>query len=306
VEEHPDRVIADLGEVQHGRVARRQLLDSGLSKDQIQSRLDSGHLHRVTRGVYAVGHPGTSLRAAQMAAVLAAGREAVLSHTSAAALWGLLAPEPPPFHVTRPGSTLRRRGVPGHRAKLPTADVTVYDRIPVTTVARTIIDLAESEGEPILLRALGEAEVRGLITRQALVDALPRWNGRRGLKPLRVVLLEDLGAAPTRSHLEDLFHRLVREAGLPRPISNTTVLGYEVDAFWPQHRVVVELDGRTFHDTATRFEFDRARDARLVAAGYVPLRFTWRRLKRESLRVVTELSAVLAVAGREAGGSTRG
>jgi hypothetical protein len=293
---HPDQVIAGLAERQHNRVARRQLLARRITDGEVKARRASGHLHETRfRGVYAVGSPARSVRAGQMEALLAAGPGAALSHRSAAGFWGLLGQDAPPHHVILPVGGAASGLLP-HRAKLPDREVVMRDGLRVTTPARVLLDVAETESERDVLRALGEAEALRLLTRRELVAGLHRWPGRRGVRVLRELLGDDLDSRPTRSVLEDAFLPLVKAAGLPMPATNHEVGGLVPDAVWPRHRVIVELDGRRFHDTPTRFERDRARAARLVAAGWVVLFFTWRRITREPMAVVAELTATLVQA----------
>jgi hypothetical protein len=300
VAEHPDRVIADIAAEQHNRVSRAQLLARGVTRDEIRSRLRSGHLHGVARGVYAVGSPAPSLRAGQMTALLVRGAGSALTHVSGSAVWTMLAQDAPPHHVSGPSSGSRFIGVIAHRARFAPGDVAVHDGLRVASPMRCLLDLAETESVETVARALAEAEVLQLVTRPALLERLPVWRGRHGVRVLRELIDDNLAPAPTRSVLEERFLALVRRAGLPRPLVNVKVAGWLVDAYWPRHRIVVELDGRRFHDTASRFEHDRARSAALVAAGELVMQFTWRRLDREDVKVVAELAAALAQREREA------
>ena len=196
--------------------------------------------------------------------------------------------------VTGTGRAARRPGLHIHRMRsLDASMVTRHRGVPVLTPLWIIVQLADTEPEAEVLRALGQFELDRRLTRRALLDARPQWRSHRGAGMLLRELEDDL-PAPTASVLEDRFRAVLRTAGLPRPAFNASRDGVRVDCVWPELGVVVELDGRRFHDT--RFEQDRARDARLVAAGDTVLRFTWRRLHREPWACVAELASVLAVA----------
>ncbi|MEJ7894877.1 MAG: DUF559 domain-containing protein [Solirubrobacteraceae bacterium] len=284
--------IARLAHAQHGNVAFTQLGGLGFTPDAIRHRAVSGRLVRRYRGVYAWGYLRTDFLSRASAARLAAGTRSCLAGTAAAAVYRAL-PEPSgPIHLTRPTRADERHGMVVHEVRLDPAEVWWRQNLPMTSPARTLLDLAESESERTLTRAFNEFQILKLLTRSQLERALPRFDGRRGVSSLRGLLGEDLGA--TRSVLEDLFVPLMQQANLPCPSLNAAVLGLEVDALWPAERVIVELDGRRFHDTDPRFESDRARDAQLVARGYVVLRFTHRRLKREPFAVIAELAAALS------------
>lgn len=277
---------------QRGYVKTAQLRDAGLSDTAIRGRVRGELLIRVHHGVYAVGQVPTAFEDRAFGSWLAAGPAAWLSHSTCAAVYGIL-PEPPgPMHLTRPRGGRRQNGLVIHRAQMPPADRWHGRGVPLTSPARLMLDLAESQPEKALIRAYNEAQVLKLLTRSELEQAIPRWNGRRGVPILKRLIENDLGTM--RSVLEDLFVPLLKQAGLPIPSFNAAVHGLEVDAVWRELKVVVELDGRRFHDTDPRFESDRARDAMLAAHGYIVLRFTHRRLRREPLAVVAELAAVLS------------
>lgn len=294
-----DRAIAELAGRQHGVVARRQLLALGLTKQSVDWRLATLRLHGVHYGVYAVGHRLLTPHGRWLAAVLAAGPGAVLSHRSAAALWQLR-----PATGSRVDVTV---GVCGRRSRPQIAvhatrnllhrDRAEQARIPVTSVARTLLDLAEVLSGPQLARAVEEAERLQLMDLHAIEDVCRRGTGRRGLSALGALLNDYRGPAPaTRSELERAFLDLCHVHGLPRPLVNQFVAGFEVDAFWPRQRLVVELDGYAFHRTRGAFERDRARDAALQLAGCRVLRFTHRRLEREPAEVAATLRRMLAAA----------
>jgi uncharacterized protein DUF559 len=227
-----------------------------------------------------------------MAAVLAYGDGALLSHRSAAALWGVVRSHHRPVEVSAP----RGRGTPGifvHQGGISPEDRTVVDGIPVTSVASTLFDLAEVVDESRLERAFEEADRLGLLHMRALEDVCARGHGRHALRSIRPLI--DTARMPeyTRSSLEDRFLTFCREYGLPLPQTNVTVLGREADAFWPKERLVVEVDSWSFHRHRAAFERDRARDAAMQAAGYRVIRVTHRRLESEPATVAAELRRLL-------------
>jgi hypothetical protein len=229
-----------------------------------------------------------------MAAVLACGDDAVLSHRSAASLLNLLPIGSGRIDVT---VTVRRRrpSIAVHETgTLEKADITVCSRIPCTSLARTLIDLAGVVTPRMLHRALEQALVLRIFDRAPLDDALARSNGRRGIGTLRG-LLADLADEPpfVRSELERRFIELVRQAGLPPPVVNGFIAGYEVDFHWPAQRLVVETDGRYTHARALAFERDRRRDLDLELAGWHVIRITWRQVTEEPQRVIEILRAWL-------------
>jgi hypothetical protein len=281
-------------------VAYCQLVKIGLGRGAIHHRVVVGRLHRLHVGVFAVGHTAVSLRGRWLAAVLACGPNAVLSHRSAAELWELRRSSRASIDVTAPGR--RRQGPPQiavHRARgLDRNDRTTRHRIPVTSVARTLLDLAEVVRPRELARALEEAERLRLFDLRAIEALRERSNGRRGLRPLIALLNEQNEPPPmTRSELERCFLDLCDDAGLPRPAVNVHAQGYEVDALWRNQKLAVELDSRAFHLTRAAFERDRVRDATLQLAGYRVLRITHRRLHNEPKTIADTIRALLATAG---------
>lgn len=231
-----------------------------------------------------------------MAAVLACGPSAVLSHRSAAALWQLRQTSRAAADVSVPGRT--RHGQPGvtlHRVRrLHPDDQTVCRAIPVTTVARTLLDLAEVLRPGELETAFEEADRLRLLDVRTVEALCQRTRGRRGLRPLRTLVAEHRGPRPaTRSELERRFIDLILKAGLPPPEVNTIVEGLEVDALWPDQRLVVELDGHAYHHGRASFERDRIRDATLQLAGYRVLRVTHARLEREPKAITEAVRSLL-------------
>jgi hypothetical protein len=275
---HVERALAELAGRQWGVVSRTQLGRVGLGRGAIDRRVQTGRLRRIHRGVYAIGGAALPREGRNLAAVLACGDRAVLSHVSAAVHWGLLSYDPPRPEVTAPAS---RRGVPGirlHRTRcLDARETTTHNGIPITTIARTLLDLAASSPTNHLEHAIGVAMRNQLYDQREIEQVL---DGRPGTKALRHATIDP---AFTRGQLERRFRALCRRAGLPRPESNAVVADaqhrpHEVDFFFPDHRLIVETDGWRDHGTRVAFERDRAKDAALVAAGYIVLRFTTRQI----------------------------
>jgi very-short-patch-repair endonuclease len=284
---------------QHGLASRTQLLALGYSKQAIQTRSTTGRLHRIHRGVYAVGHTKLTLRARWMAAVLACGTGgswSVLSHRCAAALHALIGVPSGPIDVTAPV----RHNLPGIRCHIirqpDPRNATVRDAIPVTTVSRTLLDLAASLHAQRLrstIEAAQRTELLDIAEIRALID---RSQGHRGARPLTRALAELHDEAPwIQSGNERRLLEIVRDAGLPDPRTNVLVDGELVDAHWPQHNLVVEVDGWTFHKTAQAFEGDRQKDAKLVGNGRRVVRFTDKRLRHAPEAVAATLTRLLTV-----------
>jgi very-short-patch-repair endonuclease len=285
-----DAAIVALAERQHGVVARWQLLGLGIGRGAIDRRIERVGLHPLHRGVFAVGHRVLSQRGRWMAATLACGPKAVLSHQSAAALWRIRPTAKVRIDVTAPHQLRPRKGLHPHTATLPADEITVYDGIPTTTPARTLLDLAGVVPRQTLERALDEAEVLRLSGPQALLDRYPR---RRGTKNLRTLLLEARSPTPTRTELEDCFLTFVDDHDLRRPEINTIIAGIEVDAGWREAGLIVELDGFATHGTRRAFERDRVRDRRLMTAGWRVTRLTSRQFA-EPAELAAELTTLLA------------
>lgn len=285
---------------QHGVLSRAQLLDAGLSSRAIRSHTRAGLLHRVHRCVYAVGHDGLSDRGRALAAVLACGDGAALSHRSAAALWRIVPGWISPIDVTAAGNH-HLHGVALHKSRtLLATDTTVRHGIAVTRPARTLLDLADLLDDVALERAVNEAQVLRCLRRAELAALLARSPGRRGVERLRPFAGQT--GAPTRSVFEDTFVHFVERYDLPTPELNTRVAGHLVDVLFRRERVVVELDGLQFHDTDRAFETDRERDADLLADGHCVVRITWTRLTQRAEREAWRLRRVLAARSAEQSG----
>lgn len=279
--------VLGLAEGQHGLVTRRQLLALGMSREAIKYRIGRRRLHPVAQGVYAVGRPDLTQHGRWMAAVLACGPQAVLSHGSAAALWGIRREEEGGrVEVSMPPDLVRcQAGVIAHRAAVPRRQVTTRDGIPVTAVIWTIVDLAAHLGREELEVTINEADALGRTNPEQLRRACDGpLAGRPGVGILRA-LLDRQTFRLTASGLERLFLPLVRQAGLPVPETGVRVCGYRVDFWWPDLGLVVETDSLRYHRTPAKQRKDRERDQAHLAAGLVPLRFTHAQVAFEPDRV---------------------
>ena len=294
-----DRVVA-LADRQYGVVARRQLLALGMGNRAIGERLARRSLIPLHRGVYAVGHRQLRIEGRWLAAVLAVGPGAVLSHRDAAALHGMRKmPEGRRISVSTPTHARTVDGVwLKARRVLVEEDRTVVGGIPVTSPARTLVDLAPMLSAGQLAATLGEADRRGLLDAEAVKEALRRTRGRHGQghRRLRAALdaHERHGAVLARSELEERFLDLVIRAGLPRPLLNAPAAGFEVDALWPDRRVAVELDGWANHKERQAAAADRDKTNKLQAAGYVALRFLHGDLVGRPAEVAAAIRGALA------------
>ncbi len=233
-----------------------------------------------------------------MAATLALGPTSVLSHRSAAELWGLLPPASHAIEVTRGTNARDRSRIVIHRGSIPDDERTAVDRIPVTTMPRTILDLAAVASRRQVERALNEAEVLRLTDRLSIPDLLERYPRRRGTAVLRALFEDDqVLRGVTRNDFEERFALLLEAHRLPRPRRNADLwVGgrhFNVDCIWEEHRLVVELDGRAVHRTRWAFESDRERDRILLTEGWRVMRLTWRQLLEEGPRISMDLRTAL-------------
>jgi hypothetical protein len=292
-----ERALASLASAQYGVVGRWQLVALGFGDDAIKLRLRAGRLHPLHRDAYAVGHRVVTKRGKWLAAVLAMGPGAMLSHESAAALWGLAGDRPkidvnaPRGRQCRPG----RSGIRLHRCKFHRDEVVVRGGIPVTTVARTLFDLAERSPLHDLKSAWDEADRLHLLHLREVAVAYDRGYGRRrARKRIKPFLdAEQRYVEDTASPLEDRFAAFCAAHHLPPPQTNVLVDGDEVDALWPAARLIVELDSWEFHAHRTAFETDRSRDTDHLLVGYRTIRVTHRRLSQEPDRLAAQIRALL-------------
>ena len=266
-----DAAIARIAAGQHGVVSVRQLRSAGLLPSRVADRVTAGRLHRIHRGVYAVGHPNVGNEGRWMAAVLACGEGAVLSHRSAAAVWRI-GPIAPVIEVTVTNDSGRatRKGIRLHRSRtLSPADLTRRAGIPVTRPVRTLEDLRRVLPGKNFARALREAEY------------------------LRLAIGDAFSPDRTRSDLEGIFLAQARRRRLPQPEVNVRVDRFLVDFLWRHERLIVEVDGWESHRTRSAFEEDRARDARLKVLGYEVVRFTWRQVEDDAAAVARTVRELL-------------
>ncbi len=287
-----DAEIARIAGLQRGFATREQLLAAGLRRGSIAHRLRSGRLHRYYAGVYQVGHCSLDPFGREMAAVLHFGGHAILSHVTAAALWGLLDERPDEVALTVVARSYRsRRGVRIHRtATLDPRDLRSCAGLPLTSSARTLVDLASEVSSISLRDALAKARGRLRIRDDEIRAMLARTPHRKGAGRLLRLLDGDRRSSFTRSEAERRMLALIRAAELPMPLVNAPLLGYSVDFFWPEEGVVAEFDGEAYHVGDPAFRNDRRRDQRLVAAGFVPIRVTWEDITVAKLPFVARLA----------------
>lgn len=276
---------------QHGVVTRRQLLALGYSPKAIEHRIGDGRLHLVYRGVYAVGRPELDQRGRWMAAVLAGGEGAALSHRSAAVLWGIWQREGPKIEISIPARGPRKiaRLVIHRRNTLTDDDVTRRQGIPVTSPTCTLIDLAAEINRDALEAAVNEADRLNLVDPETLRTALDDTAPRPGVGVLRD-LLDRQTFTFSRSELERRFRPLAREAGLPDPQTCVAVNGFEVDFYWPELPLIVETDGLRYHRTPTQQKKDLLRDQAHTLARIPRLRFTHAQVRDEPAYVRVTLA----------------
>lgn len=289
-----DAVIAVIAADQHGIVARAQLLHAGVSRHLVDNRVKTGRLQAVHVGVYQVGGV-VSPRAREMAAVLACGGGSV-SHRSGAALREWIRPqsaaEPVDVSVPHGRRGGRRPGIRVHSGD-PDDETTLIVGIPVTSPARTLLDLSRVASQRELEQALASAERAGMVQRDELVSLLDRNPRRPGGRRLRDLVERTFPPALTRSEAEERLLALIRESGLPEPEMNVILHGYEVDFYWRQARLVVEVDGYAYHGSARAFVRDRQRDSALAAKGIQVLRLSWHQIRYERDKTLVQLAQAL-------------
>jgi Protein of unknown function (DUF559) len=288
-----DQQIAQLAARQQGNITRSQVLRLGGNGRAIHHRVRTGRLFpSAYPGVYSVGRPARTPLERASAAVLACGPGAVLSHLSAMTLWGWAKHWKTPFHVTV-ATDRRPKGITTHRSEgLAPKDKTRQLGIPVISPARTALDCTPLLTDKQLARALNDARLSNHLHIEALIDVLHRLPRHRGASRLKRLLISPDN--PTRSSLEDEFLTFCSHHGLPRPKTNATVAGYEVDALFEAERVIVELDGYEFHSDRATFEKDRNRDADTLAAGFATVRVTQRRMAGAPASEAKRLQRILS------------
>jgi very-short-patch-repair endonuclease len=287
-----DKAIGELAGGQHGVVTLAQLVGLGLTRAAVAGRMRRCRLLPLYRGVYAVGHPAVTENGRLIAAVYACGAGALLSHRSAGVIHGLVRSSVPMIDVTVPHARTARDGISLHRSRaLAPADRTRVDQIPVTSVARTLVDLADVLTDERLAKAIHRAEILRVFDLRAIEEALARVPGRKGRHRLhRVLAAYQPEPHFLRSRAERRLKALCKERGLPLPQFNVDVAGYEVDAYWPDARLALEFDGAETHLTRHAFHADRRRDRVLATAGIQTARVTWPDL---GAGLISEVGAIL-------------
>ena len=286
-----DAAIRRLAERQRGYVARRQLVARGYSRQAIAHRRSSGLLIDTPyRGVYAVGHVPTLPQDRAMAALLACGEGAVLSHSSAASLWSIARRWRAPYEVTVPGDR-RPTLIEVHRARLAAPDMTTQRGLRVTSPARTVLDISPGNERP-LARVVNELYVAGWLRRAALLDVVSRFPRHPGARLVRAILFDERG--PSRSELEDALRVLLTGPDFAPVRFEVPMGGRILDALFPAERVIVEVDGWIWHRTHTAFREDRTRDLDHAAIGYLTVRLTWEDVILSPARTALRLQGVLA------------
>jgi very-short-patch-repair endonuclease len=294
-----DQELARLASTAHGVVTRSDALEAGVTAAEIKRRLRSGALLREYRGVYRVGHRAPSVEARYLAAVRACGPGALLSGPAAGHLLGLLKGSAPPPEVTTPVER-RVRGVTTRRSRgLDARDVISWRNIPVTTVARTLVDLAARLDAAALARACHEAGVRHGTTPEHVEAVLARRRTTAGAGKLRLIMRGDVQV--TLSGLERRFLALLGEAGLPSPRTNRPAGGRRVDCRWPEQRLTVELDGYRYHSSRHAWERDRRREREARARGDEFRRYTYGDVFDAPALMLAELRALLPPRARRRG-----
>jgi hypothetical protein len=294
----PDREIGALGGRQRTHVTHAQLQDLGVGRGAIWRAARRRRLHRVHHGVYSLVEVGARPPlAAEHAAILACGPRAVISHDSAAVLWGLREPVNDPVTVTMVSaySGRRRPGLVVHRvSELDRRDIRRRHGLPVTSPARMLLDVTPTLSTRELEQLVDECLVRRLTSRTAIREMLDRYPGRAGSSRLRALIDPDRPTNFTRSQGEELMLALIRRGGLPAPECNVKVQGWEVDFLWRRERLIVEADSWRFHGLQRSYERDHQRDADLERAGFHVLRLTWYQLEFEAEACLVAIATALA------------
>jgi very-short-patch-repair endonuclease len=296
-----DRWLGELAERQHGVVGRDQLVEGGFGRGAISARLRSGRLHRLHSGVYLVGHRLIQREGRWLAAVLASGPDAVLSHYSAAALWGPRPTSRTTIDVTVPHATRSSELIRRHVSEVAGDERAEREGIPVTSVPRTIFDLAAAEPLDVVKALLREMEFKELWDRLSLGHLVERYPGRRGIRKVTAALegLKDEPVGEQKSTLEERFAPFCRRHRLPLPRFNHPIEAgdktFQVDCHWPGTNQIVELDGWQAHKSRSAFREDKARDRRLVTAGYTVTHLTWNQLDDEPEAIASDRRVLLGI-----------
>lgn len=288
---HPsiEQAVAERAQQQYGLITRAQLFDLGLRAGAVRGLLESGRFLRLYAGIYVAG-PILLPPAREFGAFLACGPRSALSHSSAAAILDLVPADADP-EVSVPGNRRQRSGIRVHRVR--TLESTLVDGIPVTTPARTLIDLAASLSPFALEQAVGRALRNGLVSRTELLDRVSRTRGVPGVGTLRALLNREDEPAFVRSEAEARALRLFRDGNLPAPKTNMRVHGFELDFYWPEHRIAVEVDGYQYHSSRDAFERDHSRATVLAEHGVQVIPITWRQIVNEPVATAVRIGKAL-------------
>ena len=291
-----DAAAASIAAAQYGLVTTEQLRHCGLSPSQVTGRVRKGTLHHIHRSVYAVGHNSLGDSAVVAAAALAVGPGACVSHEDAAWCSRMLPGRAGQVHLTVPPGTRRRSraAIVVHECALDRAETLPHSLVPLTAPARTVVDLAASAWDPFE-RALNEGRAIKAFTERELRAAIARQPTRLGARRLAAYLDAEADPGFSRSRAERILRGLLSRSGLPPPRRNAVVHGVELDFWWPEAKVNVEMDGFGSHRRRRNFESDRDRDTFLASRGIQVLRFTWWKLTREQPVVVVRIAAALAL-----------
>lgn len=291
----PDQRLAAVADTQHGRISRQQLLAIGFTDKMVRTRLRSGALRHVHQGVYAVGHTVDTIYGLEVAALLACGWRAVLSHLTAAFVWELVPSRPGQVEVTVVGAsgTRRRAGIRVHRSvAMTSADVRRRHGLPVTTPEWTLLDLADRHEQRVVERAFDEALARRLISPAKIAALLARSAGRRGAGLLAALADPGRAAGVTREAAEERMLGIIRAARLPEPERNVAIGPYTVDMLWRGAGIVVEVDSFRWHSGPAAFKRDRRKDAYLAERSLSVQRVTWEMMD-EPLPLVVRLARAI-------------
>ena len=292
-----DERIAHIARLQRGRVSRRQLRGAGISDSAISRLAARGGLHREHPGVFVVGYRGVEVPLARETSALLACRDGtVLSHLTAAALWRLVPAAGDSVEVTIAGrQTANPKGVTVHRTRrLHPTEIRFRERLPVTSVARTLLDTADELGGRAMERALDEGLERKLVRVDQIADVIARNPGRRAAAILDGLLEHRTGSTVSRSEVEERVLSMLRSARLPPPEMNVALLGFTADFVWRTQKLVVEVDGFAYHSSKSAFERDRRRDAIFRAAGWDVIRISAKQVVEDALAVIALIAAALA------------
>lgn len=293
-----DHRIAAIAAAQRGRVATRQLTAVGFTPSRISTRVRNSHLIRVGHGVYAVGYVAPAPLIRETEALLACGPGSVVSYTSTAVMWEMIPPRPgEPIHLTTSGQQRSRAGIVVHRSRvLADADVTIHLGLPLTSPARTLLDLCDVLGPREVERALDEALARRIVTIDNVLDVADRFRSRKGAQALfRMALDRTMPDGASRTKWQRIASKAFRDAGLPPAEEDVWWLGYQHDFLWRAHRVTLEIDGYPWHATKTNLERDRAKDVKVKQAGGDPNRVSNTQVERRIFEVVALVAARLAL-----------